>query len=268
MNDLIHATLFIEKSVGDQSGVGTTLGYLSHCASRRGEHALAIKLAQESTNIYRALGDPQELAWGLNNLGRAIAWQGDLPRARSLLEESLTIFRSLQAHGAIANTLDKMGEVEFAAGDYAAARALLEESGVIHGTIAKDVAIQYYRRILGYAALLQGDYAQARLAFQQSLNFHVRFANRVLVGASLAGIASVLHAQGKNEQAASLLGFATQALTEEHFKLAPIDQAQYDLCLASVRAHLDPSDFAAAWARGEQMSSEEAMAMASESTSA
>jgi hypothetical protein len=80
----------------------------------------------------------------------------------------------------------------------------------------------------------------------------------------LEGWASVAGGAGRPEQAARLFGAAEALRDLTNTPRPPADVADYDRTLAALRAALGEEAFAAAWAAGQAMSLDEAVALALE----
>jgi hypothetical protein len=70
--------------------------------------------------------------------------------------------------------------------------------------------------------------------------------------------------EGDSERAARLLGAAGGQATPFSAPTDPASRADYERTLAAVRAGLSEEGFAAAWAEGQAMTLEQAVAYASE----
>jgi len=124
---------------------------------------------------------------------------------------------------------------------------------------------------LGYAALRQNDGQRTAALFAESLALCRELSEPHGIASCLAGLAEVAEASGLLERAAQLLG-ATQALLAasgrhlEHTEqdligYIPItSQAEFERHVATVRAALGEEAFAAAWAVGQAMLLEQAVA--------
>jgi hypothetical protein len=116
---------------------------------------------------------------------------------------------------------------------------------------------------LGHVAAAQGDYRRAREFFGESMALHVRLGNNRGVGESLAGLAGLAAAEGQPERAARLFGAA--GLREAAGPtMWPAERTTYERNLATARAQLDESAWAAAYAEGQAMTPEQAVAYALE----
>jgi non-specific serine/threonine protein kinase len=129
---------------------------------------------------------------------------------------------------------------------------------------------------LGHAVEYQGDYRRAAALFEESLGLFEQMASPLGVAACLTGLAAAesgpvtTRRGGKSKEgglerlyhAARLFG-AAQALMDSigrHLELA--DKADYERNQAAVRSRLPEASFASAWAEGQAMTVEQAIAYA------
>ncbi|MGH2601604.1 MAG: ATP-binding protein, partial [Dehalococcoidia bacterium] len=82
------------------------------------------------------------------------------------------------------------------------------------------------------------------------------------VASSLQGMASVAAADGEAARAATLCGAADALRTALGVQLPAASRAKFDEALAVARAALGEDEFTAAWAAGQALSLEEAVAEA------
>lgn len=197
-----------------------TLGRLGFVFSVQQEYAAAEPFYQESLALYRALGDQSGVARVLSELGYLAFRQGDLVRARSLLEESLTLFREP----------DDL---------YLASRAWL---------------------ILGHVARLEGDHTQARSLYSRAIVTLRELGNCRGIFHLLEAFGHLALAEGQPERAVRLLGAAERLGKTIGTALAPPEQVEHERGVAAARTALGESAFAAAWAAGQTMTLEEAIA--------
>jgi hypothetical protein len=80
------------------------------------------------------------------------------------------------------------------------------------------------------------------------------------------GLAGVLAAIGKPLPAAQLLGWAQASFQRYGVRQDPAILKEYNHVLAAVRAQLDEATLNAAWAEGQAMTQEQAIAFALEET--
>jgi DNA-binding CsgD family transcriptional regulator len=115
---------------------------------------------------------------------------------------------------------------------------------------------------LGCVALQQGDAVQAARSFAETLMVRQHSGERFGIAVSLMGLGGVAVVQEHPAQAARLLSAAQALLDAIGAVLESVDQTEMDRGITTVRAVLDPNTFAAAWAAGQALAQEAAIAEA------
>jgi non-specific serine/threonine protein kinase len=192
----------------------------------------------------------------------------DAAGAIAALEESLRLCRANAIPGETATTLRHLGLIACWQGQYERAAALLREAvveaeaqppGAYHRAVNVTLSLAH----LGRAAYLQGDWPQAETAFREALGVirETRLAGSIL-SYCLDWVAALEGAHGRPARATQLFGAAeAQWRASGAARYAP-DRPAYERDLATVRAALDKEAFAAAWAEGQALSWEQAVALA------
>jgi hypothetical protein len=125
------------------------------------------------------------------------------------------------------------------------------------------IAISFHN--LGYVAQHQGDSRQAIAHFQESLARNRQLGEDVEgIALCLAGIGAVGQEWHQPAWAVSLFAAATRILDSLGARMVRADRADYEHALAATRAQLDERSWAAAWAEGQTLSLEQAIARATE----
>jgi hypothetical protein len=119
---------------------------------------------------------------------------------------------------------------------------------------------------MSHVSLRQGDYREAVALFAQSLSMYREHGDQEDLGNCLDGLAGVATAVGQPIRALRLFGAAEARCNSMRSRLEPVDQAEHERSVAGARAQLDESTFAAAWAVGQRMSLEQAIARALDQT--
>jgi hypothetical protein len=86
--------------------------------------------------------------------------------------------------------------------------------------------------------------------------------NKGSITQSLAGLAGVAGGAWQPARAAQLLGAAESIRKSTGASLTPVDRTVFDRYAATIRAQLNEAHFSAAWAEGEAMTLEQAIAYA------
>jgi predicted ATPase/transcriptional regulator with XRE-family HTH domain len=230
----------------------------------QGEYARSSELLEQSLALYRELGNRSGEAQVLLHQGRAAYTQGDYDHAAMLEEQSLALFQGLGDHKGITWAFLSLGDVALGRGDTPRAAVHFQEARLLSTRLGESVACACALYNLGYIAFDQGNDARAETFFTESLRLFRNEGLDLCIAICLVGIALVAEAQGRIERAARLSGVVATMHDSLSSVLDPIDRAHYESAVTMVRAHLDEAAFAAAWATGQAMSLEQAVAYALE----
>jgi predicted ATPase/class 3 adenylate cyclase len=226
--------------------------------------AAARAACAEAVAILRARGDAGELAHALATLGRAMLAQGDYDAAQVVLEEALALGRASGDTGAIRHVLEVRFQLAYYQGDYALARALVEEQLALvqaagHASGRRGPALNW----LGHIAVAEGDYARARACYLESLAARQAFAFfGVGLAFTLSGCANLTAALGKHTRAARLAGAAARLCEADGVPPQRVQEAGIAARLDASRRAIGEAAFASAWAEGQALSRDEAVAYA------
>jgi hypothetical protein len=114
---------------------------------------------------------------------------------------------------------------------------------------------------LGNVACDQGDYASARSLLAESLVLRREVGDKRGIAESLEASAVLRVAEGP-EQAVQLWGAAEALRDVIGAPLPPNEHSRYECGIEAVRAQFDEAGYASAWAEGQTMSLDEAIAYA------
>jgi tetratricopeptide (TPR) repeat protein len=110
--------------------------------------------------------------------------------------------------------------------------------------------------------LRQGDVQQAQDLFAESLRLWQESGHRAGIALSLAGLGGVAAARGQAERAGRLFGVAQRIYPATGPGVTAISDADLNRRIATARAVLDAAPFAAGWAVGQALSSEDVISEA------
>jgi len=243
--------LQISQVTGDTVQVALVQLHLGQVALYDGDYERARALFVASLPMIRALGWRSTVAEGLAGLADMACAQGDYTQAAALYTEALTIYRQLgdQHLPACAALLARLTAVALAHGNGTVAQRYVAESLASAQAGGQD----------GLPQLARALEAQAALATVQ------RVPDRAL---RLAGAAAALRAGLDPSLAAPPHGAPAVvvhlALTQDRLNRAwaTPDRATLERNLAPARRALSADEQATAWAEGQAMTREEAIAYA------
>jgi hypothetical protein len=156
-----------------------------------------------------------------------------------------------------------MGELAWSRVDYDEAAERLAMSLDLFRELGNHLgtAVALHKR--GYVALHQGKLARAEALLEEGLALYQKLGiGQWGIAHCLAGFAAVALVRAQPERATRLLGAASALIAAVGHRLELPDSADYDDSLAMAKAQLDEVAFAAAWAEGQVMTMEEAIAYA------
>jgi predicted ATPase len=287
----LEESLALFQALGDRGGIADVLNEQGSIAYLFGDYPQAAHLYEEALALYRELGDRPGIAWVLHCLGDNAREQADTARATALLEESLALYRDQGFVVSVAGALNGLGDVVSRQGEYARAMALYWEALALTQDVGEGWEIVWPLRNLGWLALVVGDDGHVRALLEACVDWYRD-------KAALSGLANILHilgalvhAQGDAAQASALV---RESLTLQQYIFPAYDillavawlaagerqptraarllgvsasmpgfgaaQAAYDHLVKAVRAQLDEASFAAAWAAGQALTLEQAIA--------
>ncbi len=266
--ELVRAKRFYEESLvlsraaEDKWGMATTLGNLGSTAWREGNPTAARALYEESLSLFRELGDKQQLAWALLGLGEAARYQDDSEKATLHFAESLAIFQSMgPIRWGVARVLHGLGHVAHDQCDEMRAKTFFEESLIYWREAEEKRGIAHLLNHLGHTALQRGDFEQATIHFMESLALQREMAHSPGLAECLEALASLAGARRQSKRAARLFG-AAAALRNTKPRGDPAHDAEYNRNIATARAQLDDVTWEIAWAEGQALPLEQAIAEA------
>jgi len=258
------AALTRARATGDAAGTGWALHVLGRDADARGDAAGARALAEQSLAACLAAGDRLGAAHAHRLLAMAAVTAGDVAGAGRAGERALALYREVGDLPGAAFALGLVGDAALERGDLPAGRRHYEEVLALFRGSADDAGGVAFAAVrLGRVAFREGEHAAARRHFREGLRlFHERGWRRQAAGV-LAALAAVAAGEGAWPRALRLAGAASglreTAGGRPEAWLVPV-QAYLEEALATARQELGEPAAAAAWAEGQTMTPEQAVA--------
>ncbi len=204
------------------------------------------------------------VVWAVLSLGDVAFALGDAAQALEYFQEALAL--SQEDISSNAWVLINLGRATHALGDDIQAQTYYTESLAAFRELGDRVGVASVFLDLGRVAHTQGDDRKAREYYTQSLTVFGEFKNKQLISECLEGIAGLASAAGQHPEgtrrAARLFGAAESVRESAGVPLPSVQRAEYKRTIAAIRAQIEEPTFAAAWAEGQKLTLEQAIAEA------
>jgi hypothetical protein len=161
-------------------------------------------------------------------------------------------------------TLTFLGDVALNQNESQQARSFYEETVAILREIGDKNFLAYSLRRLGLLAWRDKDFERATLLCRESLSLNRELGDPRGVLACLAGFADIAVVQEKFGRAAKIMAAVQTQLATMGMQLLPVDKMEYERNLVQLRAQFDERTLNKFWAKGKDMSLEQAIAFALE----
>ncbi len=226
----------------------------------QGDFARAREHLELSLALFRELDDRRGTSEALNALGDVALADGDGDRAEVVFAESLEHCRAIGFAYGHAHALGQLGRTALRRSEFDRAAELLEESLTRLRAVGDRWQIAWAARNLGLVEIYRGNHARAAEVVSESVAICAELGDRWGATTSLSLMAMLAAAVGQHARAARLFAATATIQTAVCLRLGPVYGARYEGDLATVRAGLGEAAFAAAWAEGEAMTLEAAVA--------
>jgi DNA-binding SARP family transcriptional activator/predicted ATPase len=198
-------SLRLYRAAGDLRGVSDALQSLGIAEARRGRFERAQQMYKEAVDILAELGDEMELAVALNNLGDVAYYRGQLDHALAHQRAAVEIQRRYDDRRNLAISLNNMSNILCDVGQWDEALDVAQESADLFRDIGGRDGLMNASHSIAAALLGQGDVDRAFghfnevMALALQLNADAEVLSMLVLGAKL------LHARGRDEDAARVL---------------------------------------------------------------
>ena len=225
--------------------------------------ALAAPLLEEAEALARDLGEDRTTAQVLGRLGMVAAASRDLDRAAAATAEAVALARRVGHAETLATALSQAARVAMGRRDVERAIVLYRECV----DLSRDAGERWLRQraLLPLAVALSdlGDHAGASRLSRESLRIARHLGDDRMMVWSIEAMAWSRAAEGRAEDAATLLGAAAAVRGEEPPSQYGGDRERTERCRGTAAAALGETAFRRAWQRGAALDRESALALAS-----
>jgi predicted ATPase/DNA-binding CsgD family transcriptional regulator/DNA-binding XRE family transcriptional regulator len=259
---LCGRSLALSRQRGDQLGTATAVHGMALVARSGGDFATARTMYQEARTIREALGDRWGLSLTLRYLAVVLWMESDYTAARPVIEAALALASKIGDKQGAATTLTVSSYVSRSLGDNHAAEAAASEALALHESYGDRRGGAQALWALGMAVTGQGRYGEASAHYKRGLAIFSEIGDRYWCGVYLTALAEIAVAAGRPRDAVRLLAANSAVMAEIGAALWPSIRPYIQQSLDQARARLGEVGFQQAWASGESLSVEQAVALA------
>lgn len=251
----IEEALAIWKELGQEVQVGHALALEIYGGFRmeKGDYESALRLFQESLEIYRQLNDKN----GMSELHKDLGWSamrtGDYQLAQTHLEKNLALARETGDKIGLNYAYSGLGEVAVRLGQYHRASDLLEKGLSLsreRGDIWMEATIL---GSLGWVALHLRNFDQVRNLLGDSLTLRMDIGDDGGIAWCLEKLAEVAILEGGYQKAVKIFASAASLRIPIYSVIDPVDQPEYERFFSGLHSELDQKTFMACWEEGIAM---------------
>ncbi|HEY7062449.1 MAG TPA: tetratricopeptide repeat protein [Chloroflexota bacterium] len=247
--------------VAARARAASTAGFI---AFRRGDHARADGYFQEALALYRRLDDRRCLQRTLRSAAWNIAWRGELQAADALFHEALAGYEAASDTAGIAWVQHECGWLASFREQYPEARSCIGRSLEAFRRLGDARGVAHSLAVLGHIHLGLGQWDQAQAAFAEVLPQLLDLGEFAMVNYVLDGYAGLAALEGHPERALVLAAGVSGLNARHRGHRFPRHLGRTDQWVDRARAALaaDPARAEAAWAWGQELEREQAVAYA------
>jgi predicted ATPase/class 3 adenylate cyclase len=214
--------------------------------------------------VRRALGDEREIANAAYNLSFAAWMDPERPGVNDLvgyLPEATELYRRLGDKEGLAKSLWAQADVlYFVKKELEEARKLSREALALFRLTNDEFGLGWALYQVGSLGVATGRLDEGRRALEEGMSLFVRAGDVSAIVMFLGGLGRLEAALGEGARAMRIAGAAAALQRKSGADLAKVINDIEGT--AAVKAHLAPAEAAAAWAEGQAMSADEAVAYA------
>jgi predicted ATPase/DNA-binding XRE family transcriptional regulator len=263
---LVEESLRLWRELGDKWWTAVALELAALLMSVGPDVKRALAYLEEGVSLARELEDPYPLAVCLIRFGDALKPLGQAAKARPYLEEGVALARRIGDKAVLSEGLRELGSLYYTGGDLMVAVSLTEEALANARAIGSLLTVFLALMQLVIISCLQNDPVKAQGYCRELWALGKDTGSPFAAAFALLTFGLAASVSGKLQPGVRLLA-ATQVLLAR-FGINPGEGDATTMVMRQVlekaQAQLGHAAFEAAWAEGQQMTMEEALALATE----
>ena len=260
----LNAALLRADAIESPAALARVLTGAGVYAYFRGDLERTVSLCAQSLEAARRADLPWHTALSLILLGALAFYQGHFAEAEPLCEESVSLARASGDPWLTALSLTNAALLALHRGDVARATEMCRESIPLARQAGEKWCVGHSLYNLGLVLLAQGNHAAAAQPLREGLAHCCELKYHLGIGLALDGLAGVAAMQGESRRAVRLLGAGAALRETLGAAMPPAFRTTYDQIMGAARLPMDPPAFEQAWAEGQALTLEEAVAFAME----
>jgi predicted ATPase len=255
--------LAIYRELGDERGIGWNLHILGTVARDRGDYERAAQFYAETMAHFERLSNQADLPPLYLDMGELARLQDNARQAEAEFRRGMALAQALGNKKEMANSLTCLSVIARQRGDFAEASALGERGLTLHREIGDQFGLSDALHNRGWLALRERRLRAAAADFVESLRIKARLGERKGIVALLIALSELASMEPSTAaRAARLLAAAESLRLEIGLAVPPVERAEAQARLATIRAKLSEGAFAAAYQEGQLMEMQQAIAYA------
>jgi predicted ATPase len=264
---IVEESLRLWRTLGDKWWMAAALEHVGFMLFPE-DPQMAIARLEEGVALAREVEDRWPLAMCLVRLAGVLAYT-DVAAARRIREEGVAVARSVGDKSVLSQGLEGLAPLYWLEGNLTTAASVAEEALVEARAIGSATQIFLSMGMLVFTACLQGDLTTARGYCVQVLAYSRETGASQWALLGILGLGVVACFDGQSERGVRLI-----AAIETHFSQRGLDLSSlagigpslmiFGQAQEKARAQLGQSGFDLAWAEGQQLTPEQAVAIALE----
>ena len=253
----------LAANVGDLKTQARLLSVMGLACTFLGDFAPGEKAILEAEAIAREMGYQGELSLVLTTRAQMTYFAyGDGVRAKRYLDEAVAIGRNARLQWATTMSVFGMARLAGAMGDLETARAQFMESAAKAKRVGNKRLMYSCYSELAHVLRENGELEEPLAIYRDLLPKWRDLGHRSAVAHELECIAYILAKTGEPQLAAVILGAADTLRKRIGSVATPLELAEYEKEVTALRAMLTEDKFKRAWERGQTLTMDEAIAMA------
>jgi tetratricopeptide (TPR) repeat protein len=229
---------------------------------RCGETEACRTTSEEALALARRVSDPVMTTSALSSLARVGLRTHDFDLVRRMCAEAMSVAEASQRPELQRLPLHCLAEGTRLSGDLAGARPLYERSIDLNLQLGNEAMVAMERSNLAALETAAGNTARAQDLLEQSLAALQRLGDRYLLPYAVLNMGGVALKRGDARHATRLLAAADAMFRASGAAIDPADQPVFDAHVSGAREVLGAKGFDAAWAEGQLLSPDAAIAAA------